>query len=302
MNKKDTVPILYPGGGYGSYLVWCLIVLTTELAIKSPLNTNGNSHKFKDGNYLHGGIEGWRNYLQSADQWNFIRFHPKMKQSDSLRHYLNELSTQVNFFVYIRPSTNTLLLTINNQFTKMHHNWWDHSFQVGDINSDIIYNNWPVSRDMPISQTPNWIKREFLSYYMMPWFFDEIEWHQPEHYNQSNCLLVFVEDILYNFKNTISKIINQSTLTLTKSLDDLVPHHSHMISLQKNIDQDFLCRKIIDSIVDQKVFDWTGQYMPLPSEAYVQWELRNQGFELRCHGLDILPTNSVQLKELLYTV
>lgn len=36
------------------------------------------------------------------------------------------------------------------------------------------------------------------------------------------------------------------------------------------------------------------------SEAWIQWQLRNLGYEIQCHGLDKFPTNSVHLHELLY--
>jgi len=32
----------------------------------------------------------------------------------------------------------------------------------------------------------------------------------------------------------------------------------------------------------------------------IQWQLRNQGYEIQCHGLDMFPTNSVQLRKLIY--
>jgi len=41
--------------------------------------------------------------------------------------------------------------------------------------------------------------------------------------------------------------------------------------------------------------------LPLPSEVWIQYRLRELGYEIRCHGLDIFPTTSVQLKKLLYT-
>ena len=35
-------------------------------------------------------------------------------------------------------------------------------------------------------------------------------------------------------------------------------------------------------------------------EAYVQHCLREQGYEIRCDGLDTFPTNSSDLRELIY--
>ena len=300
MSKKNTVPILYHAGSYGVYLDWCLTTLTTNQEIESPLNANGNSHNFKNGHWIRN-IEEWRHYISSTNEWNFARLHPKKHRSDDLHQILNEISNQVNFFIYIYPSDNTLLLTLNNQFTKVWEDWWKDCSQSEEL-IDKIYANWPIDQTTTIDQIPNWIKRELLSYYLLPMYFDQLAWSQPNHYNQNNCIVIFVDDLLYDFKNTIFRIVNQAKLTLIKPIDLLVPHHTQMLNLQKNINQDRLCKEILDSIVTQKMFDWKNQSLTLASESYLQWQLRNLGYELQCHGLDMFPTNSVQLKELLYTV
>ena len=301
MNKQSTVPILYHGGSYGTYLEWCLTVLTTDLPLTSPFTTIGNSHNFP-GHQL-GNIKGWRHYVSSPECWKFVRLHPKTKSDEKLKQNLNEISSHVNFFIYIYPSKDTLLLSLINQFTKIWDDWWDSAFNSRQsISSSKIYENWPVPRDVPINQIPVWIKREFLSYYLMPMYFDQIEWDQPEHHNQHNCVFVSLDNLLYDFKNTILGIINQLNLKLIKPIDLLDPYYHQMSSLQTNVNQGVLCKEILDSISNQTLFDWTNQNLTLVSESYLQWQLRNLGYELRCHGLDTFPTNSVQLKELLYTV
>ena len=47
-------------------------------------------------------------------------------------------------------------------------------------------------------------------------------------------------------------------------------------------------------------FSWQEHILPMASQAYIQWQLRNNGFEIRCDGLDNFPNDSVQLKSLLY--
>lgn len=266
----------------------------------SPFNPNGNSHGF-DGHHLHD-IDGWRQYVSSANSWDFVRLHPKRKQSDNIQQHLDEISNQVRLFVYLYLDPNTLLLILNNQVDKVGRDWWDHSFETGLIDINQIYKNWPVDQGTPIKNIPVWIKREFLSHYLMPAWFDQIEWFTLNHYNQPNCLFVPVDQLLYNFKNTIEQILNQSGLKLTKPIDELLLIHDQMIGLQKNINQDQLCKSIVESISGTSVLDWSDQYITLVSESYIQWQLRNLGYGLRCHGLDTFPTNSVQLKELLYTV
>ena len=300
MSKKSTVPIIFSSGSYGTYLEWCLTTLTTDVDVNSPLTANGNSHNFH-GNHLFG-IDGWRQYLASSTYHSFVRFHPKIYQTDDVYKNLNEISSAVDFFVYLYPSQHTLLLALNNQFTKMWKDWWKYLFYNYKIDVGKIYSNWPVDPLTPIDQIPNWVKREFLSYYLMPMYFDQVAWDYPEHHNQHNCMFVSIDNLLYDFKNIIFKIVDRSGVNLVKPIDTLDSHHYQMLSRQKNINQDALCKQIIDSIIDQKMFDWLDQSLPLVSESYIQWQLRKLGFEIRCDGLDTFPTNSVQLKELLYTV
>jgi hypothetical protein len=115
-------------------------------------------------------------------------------------------------------------------------------------------------------------------------------------------MFVSIDNLLYNFENTILKIVDRSGANLVKSIDSLLLYHRQMLSLQKNINQDVLCQKIVNSIVEQEIVDWADQYLGLASESYIQWQLRNLGYEVQCDGLDMFPTNSVQLKKLLYTV
>ena len=300
MNKKSTVPILFHGGSYGTYLEWCLTALTTDLLLASPFNHNGNSHKFKGNHLLN--VDGWRRYVSSIEQHNFVRLHPKTKQAHCLQEHLDEISKQVDFFIYVYPTRNTFLLCLNNQISKVWKDWWEYSFQLGGIDPEKIYKNWPIDKTTTIDQIPDWIKREFLSYYLIPSWADQIEWTFSDHCNQSNCVFVSVEDLLYDFKNSVSIIIDRLNLSTTKSISEFLPYHDIMIGLQKNINQDTLSKKIIDSVVNQELLDWSNQYLTLTSESYIQWQLRNLGYELRCHGLDTFPTNSVQLKELLYIV
>jgi hypothetical protein len=75
-----------------------------------------------------------------------------------------------------------------------------------------------------------------------------------------------------------------------------------MLSLQQNIEQDQLCHQIIDATVSNKLFDWSNQVLPLASQSWIQWQLRNQGWGIKCHELDVFPTNSESLEKLLVKI
>lgn len=293
----DTIPIIFNAGAYGTYLEWCVTALTSTNTIRSPFTSSGSSHAFS-GNHLVS-FAGWIEYTKSHSVKKFVRFHPKSQQSDSLSIVLDQVCDSVNSAIYLYPDSDSILLCLNNYYSKIWKDWWSIQFFTSiDLNK--IYNNWPVDRSVHISDVPVWIRREFLSYYLMPAWFDQIEWHHPSIWSNSKCCTVFVGDLLYDFKNTLETIGKHCNLTYVRSIDELLEYHDKNISLQKYLTQDQLCKTIIAAVIGNQDYTWDD--LPFLSEVWVQWELRNQGFEIRCDGLDKFPTNSIQLKELLYPV
>jgi hypothetical protein len=291
------VVIVFNGGSYGTYLEWCLTTLTGGNEIVHPFNANGNSHNFQ-GNGLKD-IVDWRQYLSSGQQHQFIRTHPKTDKNHSITANMLEIAQDADKIIYLYPDKSRLLLVINNFFYKIWTNWLENAFQY-DINPTKIYSNWPVERNTPIDKIPKWIMREFLSYYLMPAWYNQVEWDHSKTWNHPKSLLVTVSDLLFDFETTILKIQKFCKLDYKLSVSDLFEAHRTMLDLQTHIDQDRICQEVLNCVHSQTYSEWP--ILSLPSEAYIQWELRNQGLEIQCHGLDKFPTNSLQLKELLYPV
>lgn len=293
----NTIPIVFNGGTYGTYLEWCLTMLTSSGAIQSPFTSVGNSHAFK-GNHL-GSFKDWIEYINSNSLKKFVRFHPKTQQEDSLSVVLDQVCKSVDFVIYLYPDPNSVLLCLNNYYSKIWKDWWDFQFSNSiDINK--IYENWPVDQGSNINNIPVWIRREFLSYYLVTAWFDQIEWHHPATWHNDKCCTVFVSDLLYDFKNTLQTIGNHCNLQYSRPIEDLAEYHSKNLALQKYSTQDQLCNTIITAVIENQNYTWNE--LPFISEVWIQWQLRRQGFEIRCDGLDKFPTNSLQLRELLYPV
>ena len=291
---SQTIPIVFAGGSYGTYLEWVLTTLTSDCEIVLPFNTNGNSHKFKGNHLLN--INGWTAYVKknSADQ--FVRLHPKVTKDELINDNIASILTTANKIIYVYPDNPATLLVINNHFSKIWNDWWARQFS-NKINPDMIYKNWPVCVDTPIDLIPHWIKREFLSFYLMPAWFDQIG--TPIETTDS-VLSITVSDLLYDFKNTITTIKNFINVPFTKPLESMLDPHNQMLSLQKFTNHDMLCNQIVNYTVADNFLDWQHQPLTLASESWVQWRFRELGYEMACHGLDTFPTNTVQLKELLY--
>lgn len=286
-----TIAIVYNGGAYGTYLEWVLTTLTTNIPIVAPFRPNGSSHQFH-GNHagdMHSST--WKAVVNKKKSVLFVRLHPKTQQHEVLGDNLNKILDVAEKVIYLYPDPNSVLLTINNFYSKIDPRWQN----VRSLD--------PMFALLRSTQTePVWRKREILSFNLMPVWYDQMEWYYPARHAIKPCKVVPLSKLLYRFENTILKIQKFCNLEFKKSIDDMIPYHSTMLSLQKWSTQDQLCNNIINSILSDQLVDWGDQILPLPSQSWLQWELRNRGFEIQCNGLDKFPTNSVQLRELLYPV
>lgn len=294
---KDTIAIAFNAGSYGTYLEWCLTTLVNGNLVQEPFTSLGNSHKFT-GNHLVN-IDGWRQYVASNSQHRFVRLHPKTSKDQSINETLTEILHNAKNVIYVYPGETSLLLGLNNYFYKIWPNWIERYFN-SEIDLRVIYNNWPVAKDTPVDQIPVWIMREFLSHYLVPAWLDQIEWYQRDSWKHPNLLTVTVPDLLFDFENTLEKIQKFCNLNYCQPASSLIDAHKKNLELQKYASHDRVCHSIIESVVNQTDLSWPE--LSLPSEAWVQWELRNQGYEIQCDGLNKFPTTSAKLLELLYAV
>ena len=290
-----TVAIAFAAGSYGTYLEWCLTTLTSKDPIIAPFTSCGNSHGFV-GNHLRNFL-GWQNYHRSGRCVEFFRVHPKTQKEESISNNLNEVCKTVDWLIHLYPDKNSILLCINNSCSKIYNDWWSVQFSKC-IDLEKIYKNWPVDRNIKIEDVPIWIKREFLSFYLMPAWFDQVEWYHPDQWSHTNAQVITISELLFDFTSTIQKIQQHCQLKFVRPITDLIPYHAQNLNLQSHLGQDQLCNTIINSITNNIEFEWSA--LPIVSEAWLQWELRNQGWEIQCEGLDIMPTSSIQLKKLLH--
>ena len=296
-NSPKSTLILYPGGAYGRYLHWSLDTLLSNEAIVTPFNNNGNSHQFKGNVVYFDNSELLYRDGYTVDRCQVARGHLKIQQKESIKDNVTVALNTFDRVIVCYPDYNSVLLVLNNRFTKIWDNWFDNRLK-DSVFANNLYNNWPVTSGATAAEIPIWIQRELLSYDQMPSWHDETGWFLPDTLRHPSCKFVFVSDLLYHFENTISSVQEFCDLEFKKEISELVPCHNLNLSLQQYLDQDAVCNRIVDSIINSKSIDWAP--LPLPSQSWVQWQLRNLGYELRCDGLDIFPANTVELQNLLY--
>lgn len=137
-----------------------------------------------------------------------------------------------------------------------------------------------------------WEYREWFSACCSSWM---QEWINDQQLADSDWLTVSVLDILDDFLGTVKKIIDYTELdyryTETPLLDNWIDKQ------QKNINLLNLINDIVYNTVNKINFSW--QPLHIVAEALVQKKLQEQGYQIRCCGLNEFPTDSLTLNSLL---
>lgn len=296
-DQVTSIPIIYQGGSYGTYLGWVLNMLFTDDQLHDPFDEKtGNSHNANKIDVIY--IEKWMDDKSCHPAVPFPLVHPKTDVSMSLEENVTDLTSYFGKSILIYPTNKTYLLYANNYVYKIWDDLWKGPFFYIDKNN--LYDNFPVDPETPLEDVEPWIIREWLSYN----FFDatdiSLEWFLPKHYVNKNCLIIFIDDILYNLESTVAKIKNFINMPLTKNIDCILPYHQKNISLQKFIKQDELADKIVTAIQEKdKSLSWQQNQLSIITEAWIQRWIRNAGYNLKCHGLNRFPTTSKELIRLL---
>ena len=113
-----------------------------------------------------------------------------------------------------------------------------------------------------------------------------------------NKLCITTNDILTDHQNTLLKIFHVLNLQSMVPESEIVSNHLNFLNAQKYVGSQRKCEQWCNDILNgittespcQTIFD----------EVYVQDRLRTQGFEIECDGLDVFPSTSSELKEIIY--
>lgn len=296
--SNPLVPILYQPGVFGTYLEWALTTLTSDASIKDPFTNNGSSHNYFGRQLLN--PTAWKQYIGGQHHDQFVRLHIKTQQDHSIATNTELVLESCNFAILLYPDRNSWLFTLNNCVEKVWSNWWLEVFSNGTFDIHSIYKNWNIDQAVGITDIPVWVRREFLSHAIVPYWNSLLDWYLPDVWSHPRCHVVTVDQLLYNFEQVLADLEKFLPTKYQKPIKQLMPSHEKMLSLQKFCNQDQLCEHIVQSVLSNVEFTWTN--LPIASQAWIQWRLRELGYELHCNGLDKFPTNSVQLKKLVYPI
>jgi hypothetical protein len=292
MNKNSTVPILYVGGSYGTFVEWCLMYFSGKIEY-FPFQENGNSHEYQ-GNMVSD-INGWRNYSESDTILPVVRLHPKTQEFESITDNIDEVLKSVDRAILIYANDDLFLLTVNNKFEKI--------FPEGYLAhcEDFIKDRFPFWGAESLKDMAPWQIREFLSFYIRPQHMAESGILELQEYHNPRLLKVNINDLIKNFRKTIENLLQYCGLPANR--DNFEQVYCKWIALQRHIDKDRITNNIIKHVVDDKELDWSGVNLTIIDEAYIQWALRSlHSLDIKCYNLNVFPTNTSDLRKLLVNV
>jgi hypothetical protein len=233
----------------------------------------------------------------------FIKVHPKNQFHSSVSTAISIITKRFGRSVFIYPTQTTMVLTLNNYFYKV---WDDFFTNVHCGSEDVIfknnlYNGWNVDRNIPHSEIHRWILREFLSLYLVPAWNDLMDWELFDPLNEPNIYLITVDELLFDFSNTISNLTAEFNIPYenVKEIHDI---HSEMLSLQEHKNKDEVTSTIIDAFLNDIDYDYSDITLSLVDEVWIQYSLRENGHELLCDGLNKFPKTVKELRKKSFQV
>ena len=296
---KNTLVIAFNGGTYGTYLEWVLNSLLTDGEIMPPFTELGNSHNSHLGHQLLN-TERFRAYLDSDNEFNTARLHPKVDKTESLQNNLEFILDNASRVILLYPDREHELMCVCNYMTKI---WKGDAYDgaMAYINPVDIYQAYDIEPGTDLRTIPVWIRREHMSFNLFTSWHDQVEWYFPDRWYDPRLMIITTKELFNDFPDTLKRIENfWGTKKYNRNMYHMIPFHNTMIQLQQHYGKDQLCARILQSVTTEigQQFDFGD--LCLTSQAWIQYQLRLRGYELLCDGLDMFPQNTKELQNLTY--
>lgn len=305
--------IAYPPGCYGTWVHWVLGHLSGSINEPGlPFSSNGDAHW--DGGKLHlSNVDQFRDNIFDLPSDSMYRIHPFSKNSKLATDNIQWITETLGKTVYLYAGIESTIWILNARADKvfnMHHPfeyYFSKKFlnnSTGSEDLEFMYQNhtemlarWP--REFDDQDTlERWIIREYLSMIMYDALCESMTIDQNEEIMKLDLLAVDVVDLRDDFPETIRKIAKYLDMDVDldeKILSDL---YAKWQVTQPHFFKDKLIHDIVESTVNDLPMSWSN--LTLVDEVMIQHLLRKRKFEIKCHGLNTFPTNTKQLRDMMY--
>ena len=276
------IKVRYPQGCYGNYLGQCLYYFTnlnTDYSKNFNIDSRGSSHAFFNNTKAHQHIQLGHFITDTDNLWPNIT----ISAEDTL--------------ISILPLADHRLDYYNNHFSK--HYQGDlikaisEAFTADEIKHKLSA-QWGYVGDFG-PQVPPWILREFFSFCI-----GDVLHNMYDHSNINNFIAVSTQDFFENFLSVFKSLCNRLELSIEVSDSDIIKNNKVFIDSQQYHNSQFMCERWVCSVIDN--VSTTLHQTTLFEGAYIQYRLRQLGYEVQCDGLDVFPINSQDMTKLIYKI
>jgi hypothetical protein len=300
------IHILFVPGSFGSTInlvaqSFCKNIESPALSLEESILSDGSAHGFyKEGHWCT--KELFANFLEERIDQDIKISTPTypyngMTVQEIFSQYQNKRPYDKVVIIYIKDM-NYAELNLLAQYYKISagslSRGLEYTFYDEGLLADI--KKWNKEYNSFNDMRP-WELREFFSLYYTDCVKD---WLNAQLLAPSNWLKISTYDLLNNSRETFKKVCNfidefdnSKEIEFNKFSDTWLEKQRYLI---KELE---LVNKIVDYTTNQKITSWTSSQLCLLSEAMIQKKLRDNGYDLKCYGLDTFPTDSIQLYRLM---
>jgi len=276
------IKLYYPKGCYGNYLGQCLYHFTNlnnNGVNDFVLDSCGSSHSFFSNTDAHQHIQAGHYVSDTDNSWPNITIADNDVVVCVVALDTHWLDYHNNHFLKYFQSN--VVETLTELFT------------VDVINHKLI-TQWDYHRGFD-GAVPTWILREFFSFCIGDVLHDT--------YNQvsiNNSITLTTQDFFQNFLDVFKNLCNRLQLTVVVDDSVILQNNNAFIATQSHHNAQLACEQWIKCVIDHTP---STLYQPtFFDQAYVQYRLRQYGYEIQCNGLDVFPTSSQDLFHLIYKI
>jgi hypothetical protein len=273
------IKVLFAPGSYGTYLARCLYNYTdlrSESFIPFTFDDYSSNHQYRQDKIANTKINAI--HLDSL-----IKINP------------------TDIIVTLVPDTKHNLDYCNNQCFKQYRaepiSYILTHFLQGDVDSK-LFKDWnyfgPLDNKVPI-----WMLREWCSYWITDLW--NIEYNRKNYLAVTAGTQVEVTDLIDQFDQTFIDIVNKLGLTVNINSDIIYNTHKEFVNKQRFHNSQINCNQWATSTMNANI-DLPMPALTIFEEAYIQHLLRQQGYKIKCDGLNKFPTTTSCLKKIIYKI
>lgn len=258
--------IIFPPGSFGSTLEYCIRRFSLELdTVQGRVLDNGSMHSFRK------------------------EFHPLTVQSAIT---VDPTTCQIATLFYPLADEFSPKKTIIQLRDKLYKHYPAVLIHLPDTaqayrNALIFFHKHP-----PTHFGPTWLTRKRMSGQVETIY----QLIKIKDHADPNWLLLTPNEILFDFKQTLLKILDYAGLT--PKLDGIDEFYAEWFQKQQYLlDEYATIEHIVNCLIHGMNFSWKP--ISLMGEAIILQQLRSVGINLNCDNIDIMPTSTVELEKLI---